>query len=54
MGHAYFGLYLWAMGSGKPRSPERLRAMLKEAGFETCREYPTRRPLMVRALVAVR
>ena len=54
MGHAYFGLYLWAMGSGKPRSPGRLKTLLKEAGFSACREYRTRRPLMVRVLVASR
>lgn len=54
MGHAYFGLYLWAMGSGRPRSVGRLKEMLKQAGFKSCREYPTRRPLMVRVLAASR
>ena len=52
MGHAYFGLYLWAMGSGKPRSAEQLRRMLREAGFKHSREAKTSRPLMVRVLVA--
>ncbi len=52
MGHAYFGLYLWAMGSGKPRSATQLRRMLHEAGFRRSREIRTNRPLMVRVLVA--
>ena len=52
MGHGYFGLYLWAMGSGRPRSAEELRRMLLDAGFRECREVRTARPLMTRLLVA--
>lgn len=52
MGHAYFGLYLWAMGSGRPRSADELNAMLQRAGFSNSREIRTYRPLMVRVLVA--
>ena len=35
VGDAYFGFYLLAMGSGKPRSPKQLQAMLATAGFTT-------------------
>jgi demethylspheroidene O-methyltransferase len=49
---AYFGLYLMAMGQGRPRSPEELSALLTEAGFETPRLLPTRQPLLVRIVAA--
>lgn len=52
MGDGYFGLYLWAMGSGRPRSAEELSRMLRDAGFSECREIKTSRPLMTRLLVA--
>jgi demethylspheroidene O-methyltransferase len=52
MGHTYFGLYLWAMGSGRPRSARELKQMLGEAGFRHCKEIRTYRPLMVRVLAA--
>ncbi len=52
MGHAYFGFYLLAMGSGRPRTAGELTRMLKDAGFSRCRELKTARPLMVRVLVA--
>lgn len=52
MGHAYFGLYLWAMGSGRARSAAELIGLLQDAGFRNCREVRTYRPLMVRVLVA--
>lgn len=54
MGDAYFGLYLLAMGQGRPRRPERLRQMLAEAGFERIRELPTRLPLQTGLIVARR
>lgn len=49
---AYFELYLWAMGSGRPRRRSELAAMLEEAGFADVREHRTRRPLLIRALSA--
>jgi demethylspheroidene O-methyltransferase len=52
IGDAYFGLYLWAMGSGRPRPPRELKAMLREAGFERIRMQRTRRPMQTRLLVA--
>lgn len=52
IGDAYFGFYLWAMGSGRPRTAEELEAMLREAGFSRVRELRTRRPLLTRLLIA--
>ena len=52
MGDAYFGFYLLAMGSGRPRSARELGAMIREAGFSRCRELRTHRPLLVRVLLA--
>lgn len=52
MGHAYFGLYLWAMGRGRSRSAQTITAMLKEAGFTSVTEIRTRIPLQARILVA--
>ena len=52
IGDAYFGFYLWAMGSGRPRTAEELEAMLREAGFNRIREVRTRRPLLTRLLIA--
>jgi demethylspheroidene O-methyltransferase len=52
IGDAYFGLYLWAMGSGRARRAGELEAMLHAAGFGRCREVRTPRPLLVRILVA--
>ena len=52
MGHAYFGLYLWAMGRGRSRSAQTITAMLKEAGFKSVTEIRTRIPLQARILVA--
>lgn len=52
IGEAYFGFYLLAMGSGRPRTSAELTAMLRQAGFGSVREVPTRRPLLTRLLVA--
>jgi demethylspheroidene O-methyltransferase len=49
---AYFGFYLLAMGSGRPRHPAELTAMLHESGFSHVRLLPTRQKLLVRVLVA--
>jgi len=45
---AYFGFYLMAMGQGRPRSPERIRKMLEQAGFKAFRTHRTAAPLLVR------
>jgi demethylspheroidene O-methyltransferase len=52
MGDAYFGFYLLAMGSGKPRSPAAIKRMLASVGFENIQLLRTRRPLLVSAITA--
>jgi demethylspheroidene O-methyltransferase len=52
MGEAYFGFYLLAMGSGRPRSPAEHRALLQRAGFGRIRLLRNRLPLQTRILVA--
>ncbi len=49
---AYFGFYLLAMGSGRPRTPAALTALLEQAGFHQARLLPTRRPLLARVMTA--
>lgn len=43
---AYFGLYLFAMGRGRPRTTGRIRELLEQVGFSETRVVPTRRPLV--------
>ena len=52
MGSAYFGWYLMAMGSGRPRTPDELGGMLRRAGFQHTKVVPTRVPLQTLLLVA--
>lgn len=52
IGDAYFGLYLTAMRSGRPRTAAELTAMLAEAGFRDVRPWSTHTPLIVRVLTA--
>lgn len=52
MGDAYFGLYLWAMGQGRPRSAGEYTDMLDRAGLSVVREHRTHQPLIVRVLSA--
>ena len=54
MGDAYFGLYLWAMGSGRPRDQAAYLALLAEAGFGNAREVGTALPMVTRLIVAQR
>ncbi|WBH15569.1 acetylserotonin O-methyltransferase [Sphingomonas radiodurans] len=54
VGDAYFGFYLLAMGSGRPRSREEISAMLREAGFSRPRHLHTAMPLTASAIVASR
>lgn len=49
---AYFLMYLMALGSGQPRSPRRLAALLREAGFARVRRLPSHRPLLVQVIEA--
>lgn len=52
MGEAYFGFYLLAMGSGRPRTPAELVVMLEQAGFVRVRQRRTRRPLLTGLITA--
>jgi demethylspheroidene O-methyltransferase len=52
MGEAFFGLYLWAMGSGRPRSPAEIIAMLKNAGFASARTVATAQPVNASVIIA--
>ena len=54
MGGAYFGMYLLAMGSGRPRSAQQLATMLRSAGFRRTRVVATAMPLQTRVVEAVR
>ncbi|WP_395703243.1 methyltransferase [Aquabacterium sp.] len=54
MGDAYFGIYLMAMGSGRPRSARELTGRLQAAGFVDVQVRPTRLPLQTALLVARR
>lgn len=52
MGHGYFGLYLLAMGSGRPRSAQEISSFLKTAGFASSRLIRTPTPITCRVVVA--
>jgi demethylspheroidene O-methyltransferase len=52
MGDAYFGFYLLAMGSGRPRPAGRLAEMLRDAGFGRIRAVRTSTPLLTSLIVA--
>lgn len=54
MGAAYFGMYLLAMGHGRARTPQRIAALAREAGFTRCEPLPARRPLLVAAMACTR
>ncbi len=45
VGDAYFGLYLRAMGRGRARRADELRALLGKAGFTRTRVHKTRYPV---------
>jgi demethylspheroidene O-methyltransferase len=51
MGDAYFGFYLYAMGSGRARSPEELSNLLIQCRFTDPKLIRTRRPLQTRLMV---
>lgn len=54
MGHAYFGMYLWAMGSGRPRTFAEISDMLHTAGFAKIKAVSTALPIITSALVAIK
>jgi demethylspheroidene O-methyltransferase len=49
---AYFAIYLLAMGSGRPRTFERLQRMLTQAGFEAVSLRPAGMPMLTRVITA--
>ncbi|MFZ5705856.1 MAG: methyltransferase [Pseudomonadota bacterium] len=53
-GDAYFGFYLLAMGSGRPRTSDEILRMLGTAGFRESREIPTAMPLTVRVIATTK
>jgi demethylspheroidene O-methyltransferase len=52
IGDAYFAFYLLAMGSGRPRTFERLSEMLAEAGFVDIALRPTAMPMLASVITA--
>ncbi|MEN2787924.1 methyltransferase [Sphingomonas qilianensis] len=54
VGDAYFGFYLLAMGSGRPRSASEIRAMLIAAGFRSARQRRTAMPITTSLVVAIK
>ncbi len=52
MGDAYFGVYLLAMGSGRPRTPDEIRGLLETAGFTDIGSVATPVPLLVQVIKA--
>ncbi|RIV85592.1 methyltransferase [Aurantiacibacter zhengii] len=51
MGDAYFGLYLWAMRSGRPRTRQEIGSLLKAAGFPGFRLVRTSQPVVTSLIV---
>jgi demethylspheroidene O-methyltransferase len=52
IGDAYFAFYLLAMGSGRPRTFERLRDLLTEAGFDGIKLRPAALPMLASVITA--
>jgi demethylspheroidene O-methyltransferase len=52
VGHAYFGMYLLAMGSGRPRTAGEIGTMTLAAGFRSWKLLRTPLPLVARVIVA--
>lgn len=52
VGDAYFGFYLLAMGSGRPRSRAAIDALLVKSGFRPAKRYRTPVPLVASVLAA--
>jgi demethylspheroidene O-methyltransferase len=52
VGDAYFGFYLLAMRSGRPRTREEITDLLRKAGFTRTRAVRTKNPILVRLILA--
>jgi len=53
-GDAYFALYCMAMRTGRARSVDEIKALLREAGFADIKAPTARRPFITSAVTAVR
>ena len=54
MGDGYFGLYLWAMNSGRPRTAAEYGTMLESAGFSHWRRVTTNLPAIASVIVSTK
>ncbi|MEM1051131.1 MAG: methyltransferase [Pseudomonadota bacterium] len=52
MGEAFFGMYLWAMGSGRARSPAAIAGMAQKAGFRRTKILATAQPINASIVIA--
>ena len=52
IGDAYFGFYLEAMRSGRPRTADELANLIRAAGFNEIRLRPTHTPMLVSVMTA--
>lgn len=52
MGDGYFGMYLWAMGQGRPRSPREITQMLRVVGLGDTQIQRTDLPLVTSVIRA--
>jgi demethylspheroidene O-methyltransferase len=52
IGAAYFGFYLLAMRSGRPRSAAELTELLEKTGFRNIRQPKTGQPMLTGILTA--
>lgn len=54
IGATYFGLYLWAMGSGRPRTETEIKDFLAKAGFADLKEHSSPLPTLVRVITGIK
>jgi len=52
IGHGYFGMYLWAMASGRPRTVAEIGQLLRAGGFSDVKEHRSNVPALVRVISA--
>jgi len=52
-GDGYFGFYLLAMGSGRPRNPYEITSLLREFGFGNLNFRRSNTPVLTRVLTAI-
>lgn len=52
IGDAYFGFYLWAVGTGRARHPAEIENLLRRAGFGTIRQVATSQKILTGLITA--